>query len=365
MISGLGEVRMKLLVTGSNGLIGGEAVGYFDAQGHTVIGADNNMRREFFGAGGDTLWNLQRISRATKHYLPTVTDIRSKAQVQALFDTYGPFDAIIHCAAQPSHDKARDIPLLDFEVNAVGTLNLLEQARQSCPESVFIFTSTNKVYGDAPNEMPLLELDTRWEYADPKDYNGVTEQMRIDQTTHSLFGVSKVAADLMVQEYGRYFGMKTCVFRGGCLTGPGHSGVELHGFLSYLARMVVTGGHYKIYGYKGKQVRDNIHSNDVVQAMEQVILTPRQGEVYNMGGGRGNSVSMLEAISKLEMITGKKLSWEYVDAPRVGDHICYISDLTKFRSHYPSWNLTKSLDETLVEIWEGWQCGNPLPIGGV
>ena len=345
---------MKILITGCDGLIGGEAVQYFDAKGHTVVGADNNMRKQFFGPDGDTLWNRCRICHgASSRYVPVEwdrSDITWQDQMTKLFDTYGPFDAIIHCAARPSHDKAKEIPLVDFNVNAVGTLNLLEQTRRRCPKAVFIFMSTNKVYGDAPNEMPMKELETRYDYADPKDYHGVDESMRIDRSTHSIFGVSKASADLMVQEYGRYFGMNTCVFRGGCLTGPGHSGVELHGFISYLAKVAVSGGHYRIYGYKGKQVRDNIHSNDVIRAMEQVILNPRRGEVYNMGGGRENSISVLEAISKMEVFTGEKMSWEYIDANRVGDHICYISDLTKFKSHYPEWGITKSIDDTLVDI---------------
>lgn len=342
---------MRILVTGSDGLIGGEAVGYFDSKGHTIIGADNNMRKEFFGPAGDTLWNRNRIFHNSTNYFPTDTDISSTTQVWSLFKTHGPFDAVIHCAAQPSHDKSRDIPVLDFTVNAVGTLNLLEHTRQMSPHAVFVFMSTNKVYGDAPNEIPLLESETRYDYADPKDYDGIDETMRIDRSTHSIFGVSKAAADLMVQEYGRYFGMKTCVLRGGCLTGPGHSGVELHGFLSHLSRMAITGGHYKVFGYKGKQVRDNIHSNDVVRAMEQVILNPRPGEVYNMGGGRENSVSIMEAIAKVESLSGRKLSWEYVDTNRVGDHICYISNLAKFKSHYPTWGITKSLDDTLADIF--------------
>jgi len=341
---------MKALITGSDGLIGGEAVQYFDSKGWTVVGADNNMRKLFFGPDGDTQWNRDRIRRKAANYLPTDTDITAKDEVRSLFEAHGPFDAVIHCAAQPSHDKAKEIPLLDFEVNAVGTLILLEYTRRCSPDAVFIFMSTNKVYGDAPNELPLIELETRYDYADPGDHGGVTEGMRIDRSTHSLFGVSKASADLMVQEYGRYFGLKTCVFRGGCLTGPGHSGVELHGFLSYLAKTAAKGGHYKVYGYKGKQVRDNIHSSDVVRAMERVILDPRPGEVYNMGGGRENSVSVLEAIAKVEGITGRRLSWEYVDRNRVGDHICYISDLTKFKSHYPGWGITKSLDDILGDI---------------
>ena len=340
-----------ILVTGSSGLIGSEAVEHFDRQGHTVVGIDNNMRREFFGAAGDTLWNLNRLKSSTKNFTHYSVDIRDRAALDELFRSR-PFDLIVHCAAQPSHDKARDIPILDFEVNALGTINLLEATRQHCPEAVFLFLSTNKVYGDAPNEVPLVELPTRWEYARPEDFDGISENCRIDRTLHSLFGASKAAADLVAQEYGRYFKMNVGIFRGGCLTGPSHSGVELHGFLSYLVKATITGLKYSVFGYKGKQVRDNIHSHDVVRAIEAFAANPRPGEVYNMGGGRENSVSMLEAISKIEQLTGKKLNWTYVDENRKGDHICYISDLRKFKSHYPGWTLTKSLDTTLEEIVE-------------
>jgi len=338
-----------VLVTGSSGLIGSEAVEHFDRQGHTVVGIDNNMRREFFGAAGDTLWNLNRLKSATKNFTHFSVDIRDRAALDELFRSRR-FDLIVHCAAQPSHDKARDIPILDFEVNALGTINLLEATRQHCPEAVFLFLSTNKVYGDAPNEVPLVELPTRWEYARPEDFHGISENCRIDRTLHSLFGASKAAADLVAQEYGRYFKMNVGIFRGGCLTGPSHSGVELHGFLSYLVKATIAGLKYSVFGYKGKQVRDNIHSHDVVRAIEAFAANPRPGEVYNMGGGRENSVSMLEAISKIEQLTGKKLTWTYVDENRKGDHICYISDLRKFQSHYPGWTLTKSLDTTLEEI---------------
>ena len=340
-----------VLVTGSSGLIGSEAVEHFDRQGHTVVGIDNNMRREFFGAAGDTLWNLNRLKSATKHFTHFSVDIRDRAALDELFRSRR-FDLIVHCAAQPSHDKARDIPILDFEVNALGTINLLEATRQHCPEAVFLFLSTNKVYGDAPNEVPLVELPTRWEYARPEDFHGISENCRIDRTLHSLFGASKASADLVAQEYGRYFKMNVGVFRGGCLTGPSHSGVELHGFLSYLVKATINGLKYSVFGYKGKQVRDNIHSHDVVRAIEAFAANPRPGEVYNMGGGRENSVSMLEAIFKIEQLTGKKLNWTYVDENRKGDHICYISDLRKFQSHYPGWTLTKSLDTTLEEIVE-------------
>lgn len=339
---------MRLLVTGSSGLIGSEAVSHFDAQGHEVVGVDNNMRRVFFGAAGDTLWNLDRLKRSTKRFKHAELDIRDRGGIDELFKA-NKFDLIVHCAAQPSHDKARDIPLLDFEVNALGTINMLEATRQHCPEAVFVLFSTNKVYGDAPNEIPMKELVTRWEYARPEDYNGVAETCRIDRTLHSLFGASK-AADLVAQEYGRYFGMKVGVFRGGCLTGPSHSGVELHGFLSYLIKIGVTGGKYSVFGYKGKQVRDNIHSYDVVRAIEEFAAAPRPGEVYNLGGGRGNSISMLEAIAKIEALTGRKMNWQYIDENRKGDHICYISNLSKLKTHYPNWSITRGIDSIVEEM---------------
>jgi CDP-paratose 2-epimerase len=260
------------------------------------------------------------------------------------------FDLIIHCAAQPSHDKAKEIPLVDFEVNALGTLILLEATRQHCPDAVFILMSTNKVYGDAPNEKPLKELPTRYEYADPADFEGIDETCRIDRSLHSVFGASKVAADVMAQEYGRYFGLKVGIFRGGCLTGPSHSGVELHGFLSYLVKVAVTGQTYTVCGYKGKQVRDNIHSYDVIRAMEEFAANPRPGEVYNLGGGRANSISILEAIDHIEQLTGRKINWVYRDQNRIGDHICYISDLRKFEEHYPKWSVTRSLRTILEEM---------------
>jgi len=340
---------MKVLVTGSSGLIGSEAVEHFDQQGHEVVGVDNNMRKVFFGPAGDTLWNLERLKAVTKRFTPAALDIRDRAGIEELFQTHR-FDLIVHCAAQPSHDKARDIPLLDFEVNALGTVNLLEATRQHSPEAVFVFLSTNKVYGDAPNEIPLKELEKRYDYARPEDFAGVRESCRIDQTMHSLFGASKAAADLVAQEYGRYFKMKVGIFRGGCLTGPSHSGVELHGFLSYLVKVTLSGGKYSVFGYKGKQVRDNIHSHDVVRAIEEFAANPRPGEVYNLGGGRGNSISMLEAIERIEHMTGRKLDWRYVDEARKGDHICYISNLGKFQSHYPKWKVTRGLETILEEI---------------
>lgn len=341
----------KLLITGSSGLIGSEAVEYFDRQGHTVFGVDNNMRREFFGAPGDTTWNLERLRRVTRHFTHHAIDVRDREKVFDLFRKHR-FDLVLHCAAQPSHDKACEIPLVDFEVNALGTMYLLEAARCHCPEAAFVFLSTNKVYGDAPNELPLNELPTRFDFADPKDHQGIDENCRIDQTLHSLFGASKVAADIMAQEYGRYFGMNVGIFRGGCLTGPNHSGVELHGFLSYLVRVAFTGETYTVYGYKGKQVRDNIHSYDVVRAAEAFAQNPRPGEVYNIGGGRENSVSILEAIAKIEEMSGRKIRWVYRDEPRKGDHICYISDLRKLRTHYPTWEITRSLEAILGEIIE-------------
>ena len=338
-----------VLVTGSSGLVGSEAVEYFDGQGHRVIGVDNNMRRLFFGDLGDTTWNLERLRNVTKNFTHADLDIRDRSALEALFRGHR-FDLIAHCAAQPSHDKAREIPLLDFEVNALGTVNLLEATRLHCPDAVFVFLSTNKVYGDAPNELPLEELGTRWDYARPEDYDGIDETCRIDRTLHSLFGASKAAADLVAQEYGRYFGMNVGIFRGGCLTGPSHSGVELHGFLSYLVKVALAGGSYSVFGYKGKQVRDNIHSYDVVRAIDEFAANPRPGEVYNIGGGRANSVSILEAIERVEQMTGKKLAWKYVEQARKGDHICYISNLKKFQIHYPNWKVTFGLHEMFEQI---------------
>lgn len=341
---------MKVLVVGSSGLIGGEAVSYFDSLGHKVFGIDNHQRKEFFGPEGDPEWNLHRIFHHCKNFEHHATDIRKRFDVDYFFHLHSPFDAVIHCAAQPSHDKSKEIPLVDFDVNALGTINLLEATRQHSPDAVFLFLSSNKVYGDAPNEMYLNEFPTRYDYSLVEDWEGVNEDLRIDQSTHSIFGASKIAADVMTQEYGRIYGMKTTVFRGGCLTGPGHSGVELHGFLSYLVKTCVNDKTYKIYGYKGKQVRDNIHSYDVIRAMEEVIANPGQGEVFNLGGGRENSISILEAIEKIEKLTGKKLKTEYVPENRVGDHICYISDMSRFKKKYPNWKITKSIDDTLYDL---------------
>lgn len=339
------------LVTGSSGLIGSEAVAFLDARGWRVHGVDNNMRRDFFGAHGDTSWNLERLRRTTKRFQHHALDVRDRDAMLRLVQELRP-DLVVHAAAQPSHDLAARRPFDDFDINAVGTLNLLEAARLACPESPFVLLSTNKVYGDAPNELPLVELETRWDYADPAHYEGIDETMRIDASLHSLFGASKAAADLLVQEYGRYFGMPTVCFRGGCLTGPNHSGAELHGFLAYLARAVREGLTYRIYGYKGKQVRDNIHSYDVCTAIMAFAESPRAGAVYNLGGGRRNSVSVLEAIARFEELFGRKLDTVYVEEPRRGDHICYISDLRRFRSDYPEWEVTIGLDEIFAELAE-------------
>ncbi len=339
----------RVLITGSSGLIGSEAVTFFDRLGWTVHGLDNNMRRDFFGADGDTTWNLKRLQSVTQSFTHHDRDVRDRQGVADVVRTVKP-DLIIHCAAQPSHDLASQRPFDDFDVNAVGTLNLLEAARQHAPESPFIHMSTNKVYGDAPNELPLVELDARYDYARPEDRHGISETCRVDASLHSLFGASKLASDVMVQEYGRYFGMPTVCFRGGCLTGPHHSGAELHGFLAYLARAVREKRTYRIFGYKGKQVRDNIHSLDVCAAFLAFFEAPRAGAVYNLGGGRANSISMLEAIARFESLSGERLTVEYVDAPRRGDHICYISDLRRLEADYPQWRITRSLDEIFDEL---------------
>jgi CDP-paratose 2-epimerase len=345
------ELMKNILITGSSGLIGSEAVEHYDRRGCQVHGVDNNMRMEFFGPKGDTRWNLGRLRRVTSCFTHHDLDIRNRASVFSLFEQYQ-FDMVIHCAAQPSHDRARDIPLDDFDVNALGTLNLLEATRRHAPDAVFIFMSTNKVYGDAPNELPLVELPTRWEYARSEDFHGIHEQCRIDQCLHSLFGASKVAGDVMAQEYGRYYGLKTGIFRGGCLTGPNHSGVELHGFLSYLVKVAVRNEEYTVYGYKGKQVRDQIHSADVIAAFDEFAAQARPGEVYNMGGGRENSSSILECFSLLKKHLGREIRWRYAETNRRGDHICYISDLRKFRSHFPGWKITRSLGDIVDELIE-------------
>jgi CDP-paratose 2-epimerase len=343
----------KLLVTGSSGLIGSEVVAHFASTGWEIHGVDNNMRADFFGPQGDTRWNLGRLKDTYPGFQHHEADIRDRAAVLELLRTVRP-TATVHTAAQPSHDLAASRPFDDFDVNAVGTLNLLEASRLACPEAPFVHMSTNKVYGDAPNEIRLKELEKRWDYADPAYADGIQENFRIDQSKHSLFGASKVAADVMVQEYGRYFGMPTCCLRGGCLTGPNHSGVELHGFLSYLIKCNLEGRTYRVFGYKGKQVRDNIHSFDVVQFMRRFIEAPRKGEVYNLGGGRANSVSILEAFDLIAAISGKPMHHEYVDQNRQGDHICYISNLDKLKAHYPDWDITKDLKTTFQEIHQAW-----------
>jgi CDP-paratose 2-epimerase len=344
---------MEILVTGSNGLIGTEVCEYFASEGHEIVGVDNNQRAEFFGEGGDTTWNRRRLKNEHSNYQHVDLDIRDREEVDRTLHEIGP-DAIVHTAAQPSHDLAAQIPYDDFDVNAVGTLNLLESTRQHVPEAPFVHLSTNKVYGDAPNRLPLVELDTRWEFDDPEYKSGIPEGFTIDQSKHSLFGASKAAADLMVQEYGNYFGLQTCCLRGGCLTGPNHAGVELHGFLSYLVKCNLTEETYTIFGYKGKQVRDNIHSLDVAKFAHEFIKEPRCGEVYNIGGGKGNSCSILEAFEKVESITGKEMKHEYDEESREGDHICYYSDLSKAKSHYPDWDITVDLDEIFRQIVEGW-----------
>jgi CDP-paratose 2-epimerase len=335
-------------------LIGSEVTRWFAREGFAITGIDNNHRAVFFGPEGDTSWVLGRLQSEIPAYRHSAIDIRDRDAVLSLVDELRP-DLIIHTAAQPSHDRAAAIPFLDFEVNALGTLHLLEAARRSCPEAPFIHMSTNKVYGDRPNTLPLAELETRWDYADPAYAHGIAEDLSIDQSKHSIFGASKLAADVMVQEYGRYFGMPTCCLRGGCLTGPNHAGVELHGFLSYLVKCNVEGREYKVFGYKGKQVRDNIHSEDVAGFMYQFWQSPRIAEVYNLGGGKSNSCSILEAFRMAEDVTGKKMNWRYADENRVGDHICYYSDLRKMQSHYPNWKISKSLPTIFEEIAASWK----------
>lgn len=343
-----------ILVTGSAGLIGSEAVRFFCDRGYTVIGIDNNMRQFFFGEDASTEWNRDRLlSDYGDRYIHHNVDIRDHDAIQQIFATYTTdISLIIHTAAQPSHDWAARDPYTDFSVNANGTLVLLENARQLCPDAVFIFCSTNKVYGDNPNFLPLIEQEKRWEI-DPTHsyYEGIDETMSIDNCKHSLFGASKVAADVLVQEYGRYFGMKTGIFRGGCLTGPSHSGTQLHGFLSYLMKCAMIGKPYQVFGYQGKQVRDNIHSYDLVNAFYHFYQSPRIAEVYNIGGSRFSNCSMLEAIQQCEEITGKKLDWTYVETNRIGDHIWWISGIQKFKDHYPDWQLTYNISDILQEIF--------------
>jgi CDP-paratose 2-epimerase len=339
----------KILVTGSSGLIGSEVASHFDALGWEVHGVDNNQRAVFFGPAGDTRWNQERLTASLTSFRHHELDIRDRAGVLALVAELEPA-AIVHTAAQPSHDRAAAIPFDDFDTNAVGTLNLLEAARRACPESPFVHMSTNKVYGDAPNEISLVELATRWDYADESFAHGIPESFRIDQSKHSLFGASKVAADVMVQEYGRYFSMPTCCLRGGCLTGPAHSGVELHGFLSYLVKCNLEGRRYTVFGYRGKQVRDNIHATDVAAFIARFIATPRPAAVYNIGGGKENSCSILEAFELVAARTGKPMDWVYDEQARAGDHICYYSDLRRMQADYPGWKPEISLSETFDQI---------------
>ena len=340
------------IITGSAGLIGSETTKWFHQQGFDVVGIDNDMRAWFFGDQASTLPTRQKLESTLKRYTHFNIDIRNAEAVRDIFLKFGKeIKLVVHTAAQPSHDWAARDPFADFSVNANGTLNMLEQTRQFCPEAVFIFTSTNKVYGDTPNRLPLVELDKRWEIdANHPFHIGIDETMSIDQTKHSLFGASKVAADVLVQEYGRYFGMKTACFRGGCLTGPAHAGTELHGFLAYLMKCTVTGQPYRVFGYKGKQVRDNIHSHDLVAAFWEFFQKPRSGEVYNMGGSRHSNCSMLEAIEICEQLSGKKLNYTYVEDHRIGDHIWYVSDVRRFQSHYPNWKYQYGLREILKEI---------------
>jgi CDP-paratose 2-epimerase len=348
----------KALITGSCGLIGSEVSLHLGRSGFQIFGIDNNERAVFFGPEGDTSWSLQRLRQEIPNYQHHNVDIRDRSGLLALLKDIRP-DVVVHTAAQPSHDRAAAIPFADFDTNAVGTLNMLEAARQACPESPFVHMSTNKVYGDLPNTIALKELSTRWEYDDPRYEHGIPETFSIDQSKHSLFGASKVAADVMVQEYGRYFGMPTCCLRGGCLTGPNHSGVELHGFLSYLVRCNIEGREYKVFGYKGKQVRDNIHSEDVANFIEAFTAAPRCGEVYNIGGGKENSCSILEAFQTVESLTGLPQRFTYVEQNRIGDHICYYSDLRKMKQHYPQWEITRSLSDVFREIVESWRVRLP------
>ncbi len=343
-----------IIISGSTGLIGSEAARFFCNKGYDVVGIDNNLRKTFFGEDACTNWNRRQLEKTLNNYKHFQEDIRDNKSMSGIFKEYQKdIELIIHAAAQPSHDWAASNPFMDFSVNANGTLVMLENFRQYCPEAVFIFLSTNKVYGDLPNNLPLIELKTRFEL--PEDhiwYNGIDETMSIDHSTHSLFGVSKASADLMVQEYGRYFGLKTAAFRGGCLTGPAHSGTVLHGFLSYLMRCCISGKKYFIYGYKGKQVRDNIHSQDLTNALYHFFKNSRQGEVYNIGGGRHSNISVLEAIELCQEISGNKLDYEYVEQNRLGDHEWWISGLSKFKSHYPKWRLEYNIREILQEIYD-------------
>jgi CDP-paratose 2-epimerase len=343
------------VVTGSGGLVGSETAAHFATRADLVVGLDNDARASFFGPAASTAWQVEQLRERLPNYRHQDLDVRDRGRVERLFSTYGSdIELVVHTAAQPSHDWAATDPHVDFSTNATATLNLLEACRQHAPEAVFVFTSTNKVYGDRPNALPLVEDDTRWRLdpAHPYAVHGIDEQMSVDASTHSLFGVSKLAADALVQEYGRYFGMRTGVFRGGCLTGPGHSGAQLHGFLAYLLKCTLTGQPYTVFGYKGKQVRDNIHSADLVAAFDAFVTDPRPAEVYNMGGGPFSNCSMLEAITMCETITGRTLDWTYQDQPRVGDHIWYVSDVRKFASHYPQWRVRYDVEAILTDMVE-------------
>ena len=343
----------KLLVTGSSGLIGSEVCMHFAQLGWEIHGVDNNQRAVFFGPSGDTRWNQNRLAATIKNFVHHEIDIRNRQDVLDLIQNVKP-DAIVHTAAQPSHDRAAAIPFEDFDTNAVGTFNMLEATRRYRTDIPFVHMSTNKVYGDAPNEIEMVELPTRWDYADTAYAHGIPEHFRIDQCKHSLFGASKVSADISVQEYGRYFNMPSCVLRGGCLTGPSHTGVELHGFLSYLVKCNLEEKEYTVFGYKGKQVRDNIHSYDVARFIEEFINAPRIAEVYNLGGGKDNTCSVLEAFDIISKISGKPMKYKYDETNRIGDHICYYSDLRKMKEHFPNWDITKSLQTTFEEIYQAW-----------
>jgi CDP-paratose 2-epimerase len=358
------EIMKFAVITGAAGLVGAEAVRFLAARGYGILGIDNDMRRWFFGDEASTAWSREELQRSISGYRHHAVDIRDLNALKQIFQEYrSDIELVLHAAAQPSHDWAAKAPHVDFEVNAVGTLNLLELTREFCPGASFIFTSTNKVYGDRPNTLPLRELATRWEIDESHPYfeHGIDEQMSIDQSTHSLFGASKAAADLLVQEYGRYFGMNTVCFRGGCLTGPGHSGTQLHGFLSYLVRCALTDRPYTVFGYQGKQVRDNIHAFDLVNMFWHYHQKPRPGEVYNAGGGRQSHCSMQEAIALIEQIVGKKMNVSYAEANRVGDHIWYVSDLRKFQSHYPDWSFRYGLTEIIQQIVESQSHRRSLP----
>jgi CDP-paratose 2-epimerase len=350
---------MKIaLITGAGGLIGGESVEFLSAKFDLVVGVDNDMRAYFFGKESSTQWNITRLNEKHANFVSRNCDIRDYSGLELIFKEYAKdIQLIVHTAAQPSHDWAAKEPLTDFGVNATGTLNMLELCRTYCPDAVFIFTSTNKVYGDTPNYLPLKELENRWEIDEAHPYfkEGIDELMSIDQSKHSVFGASKVAADIMVQEYGKYFGMKTGVFRGGCLTGPNHSGAQLHGFLAYLMKCAITKQEYTIFGYKGKQVRDNIHSYDLVNMFWHFYLNPKSGEVYNAGGSRFSNCSMLEAITRCEQISGNKMNYQYAETNRIGDHIWYISDVGKFKKDYPSWEYSYDLTNTLIEMHDNMQ----------